>query len=178
MHKITVVLGLLILCSCEHFEQDKEVAVAQAKKDAKMVENNVSEKIVRVADNVRDSIKRTNNKIREWWITPLPSPKKHAMPTRYCYRVLQDILCYRQQMPGWENKLVGYQGHDAVPPTPTVTKLIPLRAEDPDTLPENRAAAAKPVFGAMPVAEDKTQDSEKTATSGETLPESVFSPQL
>ena len=96
LHKFFIIFSLLTLCSCDHFEQDKEEAVTQAKKDTKTVEGNVTKNSMRVADNIRDSIKRTNEHVRDWWITPLPKEVKHAMPTRYCYRVLQDILCYRQ----------------------------------------------------------------------------------
>jgi hypothetical protein len=184
LRKILIVFSLLSLCSCTHFEQDKEVVKEQAKKDAKQVEANVTKNAMRVADNVRDSVKRTNDRVRDWWITPLPSNAKQPMPTRYCYKVLQDILCYRQQMAGWENKLVAYQGADAQPPTPATMKLLPLRDDGANVLPENRAASAKPVFAEMPAevkeAKDSTNATEPVIIdpSHETLPESALSPQL
>lgn len=183
MRKILIVISMLSLCACDHFEKDKQEAVVQAKQDAKTVESNVSKNAKRVADNVRDSIKRTNEHVRDWWITPLPSTSKQPMPTRYCYRVLQDILCYRQQMAGWENKLVAYQGADALPPTPATMKPLPLRA-DGDILPEKRVESMKPVFVAMPVEVKEPQSSTPAEvpvvldSAHENLPDSVLSPQL
>ena len=183
MRKILIILSMLSLCACDHFEQDKQEAVVQAKKDADTVESNVSKNAMRVADNVRDSIKRTNEHVRDWWITPLPSTAKQPMPTRYCYRVLQDILCYRQQMAGWENKLVAYQGADAMPPTPATMKPLPLRA-DGVILPEKRVESMKPVFVAMPAETKESQSSNTIAepvildSAHENLPDSVLSPQL
>ncbi len=139
---------------------------------------------MRVADDVRDNIKRTGEHLRSWLITPLPSTEKQPMPTRYCYRVLQDILCYRQQMPGWEGKLVGYQGAVAAPPAPAVMKVMPLRADNPAELPANRAANTKPVFAEMPTDSKETKDSGTAAdavtidSGHETLPDSALSPQL
>lgn len=185
MRKIFIIFSLLALCSCDHFEQDKEVAVVQTKKDAKQVEENVDKSVTRMANNVRDSIKNTNNRLRDWWLTPLPSNAKKPIPTRYCYKVLQDILCYRQQMEGWENKLVGYQGTNAEPPTPATMKLLPLRANNVETLPANRAAKAQPVFTAIPT--DLKEANETNSSSNEpvtvdsiheTLPDPALSPQL
>lgn len=184
LRKIFIIFSVLMLCSCDHFEQDKEVAVAQAKVDAKTIEGNVTKNTMRMADNVRDSIKRTGEHMRDWWITPLPIKSKQPMPTRYCYRVLQDILCYRQQMAGWENKLVAYQGADAQPPTPATMKLLPQRTDDPSTSPANRAANTKPVFIAMP--EDMKEAKDSLGATGvvtidsthETLPDSALAPQL
>lgn len=190
MHKILIIFSLLALCSCDHFEQDKEEAVVQAKQDAKTVESNVTKNAMRVANNVRDSIKNTNEHVRDWWITPLTSNAKQPMPTRYCYRVMQDVLCYRQQMAGWENKLVAYQGEGALPPTPATMKLLPLRSDDKNALPENRAASAKPVFTSMPEETKESKDENNNNSSGnnteavtvdsshETLPDSALAPQL
>lgn len=183
MRKIFFIFSLLLLCSCDHFDQDKEVATAQIKQDAKQAEKNVDKSVTRMANNVRDSIKRTNDRLRDWWLTPLPSDAKKPVPTRYCYRILQDILCYRQQMAGWENKLVAYQGTNATPPTPATTKPLPLRADDPSNSPANRAAAVKPVFTAIPAenkeANGNTGDEPITIdASHETLADPALAPQL
>ncbi len=184
MHRVLIVFSLLLLCSCTHFEQDKEVVKEQAKKDAKQVEANVTKNSMRVADNVRDSIKRTGERMREWWITPLPNPQKHAMPTRYCYRVLQDILCYRDQMPGWENKLVAYQGEGAAPPTPATMKLMPLRADNQNSPVGKKLENLNPVFVSIPpeVKEQKNPDAPANPVAiepaYETIQDSVMSPQL
>lgn len=184
LHKIFIISSILLLCSCDHFEEDKQVVVEQVKSDARDVQGNVTKNTMRVADNVRDSIKRTGEHVRDWLITPLPSNAKQPMPTRYCYRVLQDILCYRGQMAGWENKLVGYQGADASPPVPATMKLLPLRTDDTSTLPEKRVANVKPVFASMPEdtkeIKDSTSAPETVTIDGahEILPDSVTAPQL
>ncbi len=185
MRKILMIFVLLSVCACDHYEQDQKAVVEQAKIDAKTVQGNVTHNTMRVADTVRDNVKRTGEKIREWWLTPLPSNAKQPMPTRYCYKVLQDILCYRQQMAGWENKLVGYQGANADPATPAKMKPLALRSDDKNALPDKRAENLKPVFvgAATDPKETKDENASKTAdvnidATHENLPESPLSPQL
>lgn len=183
LHKLLALIGMLALCSCDHYEEDKKAVVTQADKDAKTVQGNVSKNAMRVADNVRDSIKRTGEHVRDWWITPLPSTAKQPMPVRYCYRVLQDILCYREQMPGWENKLVAYQGAGAAPPRPATMKLLPLREDNQGNDVEKKIANMKPVFVAPPTSvKDQKNDASDNPVMvdpmHETLPDSVLSPQL
>ena len=182
---IFIIFSMLILCSCDHFDDDKEVATVQAKKDAKQVEENVDKSVTRMANNVRDSVKRTNDRLREWWLTPLPKEVKKPIPTRYCYKVLQDILCYRQQMAGWENKLVGYQGTNAEPPTPATMKLLPQRADNLEKSPANVAAKATPVFAAIPTGAKESRDSSSPSNEPitidsmhETLQDPALAPQL
>lgn len=184
MRKIAVISTLLLLGACDHFDEDSKAVSDQAKKDAKQVETNVGNNATRVANNVRDQIKRTGEHVRDWWITPLPSNAKQPMPIRYCYRVLQDILCYRNQMPGWENKLVAYQGDGAAPPTPPTMKLMPLRSDNSGPSPEKRAQSLKPIF-VSPPPEVKEQSSPATPANPttidpayETIQDSVTSPQL
>lgn len=185
LRKIFIIFSLLILCSCDHFEEDKETATVQAKKDVKQVEENVDKSVTRMANNVRDSIKRTNDRLRDWWLTPLPKDIKKTIPTRYCYKVLQDILCYREQMAGWENRLVGYQGTSAEPPTPATMKLLPQRADNPEKLPANVAAKATPVFAAIPENTKESKDSSIPTNEPvtidsmhEILPDPAIVPQL
>jgi hypothetical protein len=185
LYKVFAILSVLSLSACDHFDQDSKDATVQVKKDAKTVEGNVTKNAMRVADNVRDSVKRTGEHMRDWWITPLPSNAKQPMPVRYCYRVLQDILCYRQQMIGWENKLVAYQGDGATPPTPATMKPLPLRADNKNILPEKHVEAMKPVFSAASVLEKKSQSSIPVVEGStaidpayEIIQDSALSPQL
>jgi hypothetical protein len=182
LRKFIIIFGLFALCACDHLEQDSKDAQTQAQQDAKTVQSNVGKNVMRVANNVRDSIKMTNEHIRAWWITPLPSTEKQPTPTRYCYRVLQDILCYREQMVGWESKLVAYQGTNATPPTPPTMQALPLRAENATSPSSNKMEKAKPFFVTMPTdaKESKTNSSVPTSADGEheTLPDTPLAPQL
>ena len=141
--------------------------------------------MMRVAGDLRDNVKQTNEHIRDWLITPLPSKEKQPMPARYCYKVLQDILCYRAQVLGWENKLVGYQGKDA--PTPPAATMQPLPLRDNNVVannskPVNNVQVSKPVFVGIPTGVKEVKNTEVNATiidsAHETLPDSPLSPQL
>jgi hypothetical protein len=183
LRKLLAIISVLALCSCDHYEEDKKVVVAQANKDAKVVQANVEHNGMRVANDLRDNLKKTGEQMRKWWLTPLPSTAKQPMPVRYCYRVLQDILCYREQMPGWENKLVAYQGAGAAPPRPATMKLLPLREDNAGNDVEKKIANMKPVFvePPTPVKEQKNDASAQPIpidAAHETLPDSVLSPQL
>lgn len=184
MYKFFVLLFTLFLFACDHFDNDKEIVTTQVKKDYKNVQNNVGKSTGRMADNVRDSIKRTGNKLHEWWVEPLPDTShKNPMPPRYCYKVLQDILCYREQVVGWESKLVGYQGENAKPPSPSSTQLIPLRKveKSSESSVEKRVAGAKPILSSIPQnIKDTTNPSSSSPLidSQETLPNYPLSPQL
>ena len=182
LRRLIILSSLLALGACTHYEEDKKVVVEQAKIDAQTVQGNVTENGMRVADNVRDAVKRTGEKVREWWLTPLPHPQKQAVPNSYCYRVMQDILCYRNQMPGWESKLVAYQGTSAEPPAAAITRPLPQNGSDVSNVPANRAANAKPVFVGMPAdIKEPKADAENVTTidsSHETLPDPALAPQL
>lgn len=182
MRNFATIISLITLCSCTHIEQDKEGVARQVEQDAKVVRGNISQTAMRVANDVRDNVKQTNDQIREWFLTPLPSKEKKPMPARYCYRVLQDILCYREQVAGWEGKLVGYQGKDATPPTPVTPQPLPLVSSETTTSPTVRAASLKPVFVGLPSEVKGTKNivSETTPPNGthETIPDSPLSPQL
>jgi hypothetical protein len=48
-------------------------------------------------------------------VKPYPPPPKPGLkPVRdaYCYRVMQDIMCYHEPQPGAEARLVAYQGNE------------------------------------------------------------------
>lgn len=182
MRKIFIIIGLFALSACDHLAEDSKAVKEQAKTDAKTVQDNVTGKTMRVADNVRDSVKRTNERMRSWWLTPLPSQEKLATPTRYCYKVLQDILCYREQMVGWENKLVGYQGTNARTPNPATMQILDVQPETTENLPVNKVVNAKPVFVAPPAdtKESESQNSQQINTDAEheAFPSSPLAPQL
>lgn len=61
---------------------------------------------------------------------PVPKP----LPPSYCYKVYQDIMCYREPIPGAERRLVGWQGDNVVegvavtPPEPVVA--VPPSAQE------------------------------------------------
>ncbi len=185
MRVVLIVLSLFFVYSCTHYEQDKKIVVEQAKKDSQTVKDNVTRNAVRIANNVRDGVKMTNERVRQWWLTPLPSTDKQLTPTSYCYKVLQDILCYREQMLGWENRLVGYQGANADPAIPAQMRSLALREENKSALPEKKVADLKPVFVSTPVdpKESKTTDPNATNninidSASENIADSPLSPQL
>ena len=139
----------------------------------------------RVATNVRDNVRHNSKKLKEWWFyDPDKGKHKQAIATSYCYSVLQDIVCYRQPMPGWEHKLVGYQGTGALPPPTATTEPLPTLAQNAAKLPENRLTTTKPVFKEMPAELEKEKKDTGdltmpvTDSAQEILPDPNNSPQL
>lgn len=136
-----------------------------------------------LANDTKDSIYETSYQIKDWAMTP-PAPPKPPLEVAdtYCYRVLQDILCHRQPMPGWEDRLVGYQGTHATSPTPAQMELLAKRKDDPSILPANRVANAKPVFTSLPPLPKETEKSTESApavdSSHEILPDPALAPEL
>lgn len=176
----------LLLAGCETNQQDKEAIKAQAEADVQTAQGNATRHVTRVANNVRDQTKKTAMKLREWWLTPLPSQEPTPVPPSYCYRVMQDINCYRAPMPGRETQLVGYQGDGAVPPDVVQTKPLPvsrIQKQIASSSGASRIASAKPVFVSIPTQpkEDKSQQQQLDATpqvGSEPLPDPAHSPQL
>jgi hypothetical protein len=183
MRQLFVIPAILLLAACDHYEADKAAAVAQVEEDAGHIADNSEKNAMRVADNVRDSIKRTGERVRKWWITPLPEQKKQPVRASYCYHALQDILCYRQPMPGWEHRLVGYQGTGAAPPPVAMMQPLPVRKIDESQLPRNRVTDAKPIFVEMPtdvkdMEKEQLPDEETLPAVHERLPDPTLAPQL
>lgn len=187
------VIFLLSACTEQAAKDDASAVSSQVKEDAlyiadetkegaAQIAENVGDKTARVASNVRDSLKRTGHKLRKWWLTPLPEdPAPRAVAASYCYHVLQDIVCYRQPMPGWEHRLAGYQGTNAEPPPPAMMKVLPLRTANPTKAVENRIANAKPVFVGVPPDEKKSDAEEQPLSvdpANEHLPDPALAPQL
>ena len=142
----------------------------------------------RVADNMRDNVRHNARKAKEWWFyDPQKEAGNRAVPSSYCYSVLQDIVCYRQPMPGWESRLVGYQGTGATPPVPAVTKPLPKLTTDDSRQPAKRIANAKPTFSEIPQDMKKEKPEEldgqltqpaATDAAQEILPDPTMAPQL
>lgn len=137
------------------------------------------------ANDLRDNIHVTSDRIEKWATTPPPGPgPRHAIAPSYCYHVLQDILCYRQPMPGWEHRLAGYQGTGAPAPPPAMMEPLAMR-DSTKTAPQaaSKVASAQPVFVNMPTgiaAAEKEPESPEQAVdpSHEQLPDPALAPQL
>lgn len=162
--------------------EDYTVIKQEVETDTLMARDNVAGRANRIANNMRDGIKRTAHKLREWWLVPLPEEAGPTpVPHSYCYKALQDVMCYRSPMPGWEHRLVGYQGTGAPPPPLATTRALPQRNVDSAKQAENRVASAKPVFVNLPPEEKKTEStSEPVAVDSthENLPDPTLAPQL
>jgi hypothetical protein len=142
----------------------------------------------RTVDNVRDNVRYSSRKMKEWWFyDPNKPEQKQMVGLSYCYRALQDVLCYRQPVPGWEYRLVGYQGTGATPPPPSITQPLPKIAMQADNPAASRVASSQPVFKAMPqdapeekkdVAEGEEGAEVQTPSAQELLPDPALAPQL
>lgn len=136
--------------------QTKGVEEIQAEDVAKGVRDAVPPRAKstahKVADKVRDNVRATSRHVKKWWFYDPEKEVKVARdtPNSYCYRTGTDVLCYRQPMPGWERRLVGYQGTYATAPSPVAMQLLPTNGNDTGQSPESRVANAKPVFTEMP----------------------------
>jgi hypothetical protein len=184
-HFLLLSSALLLLSACETNQQDKEAIKEQAKADAKVLQGRAEQSATRVANQVRDQVKKTSMLARKWWLTPLDNPPPTPVPPSYCYQVMQDIVCYRDAMPGMSHKLVGYQGDNTQPPPVAQTKALPALRIPKQTIGAAgaaRVANAKPVFVKIPtpVKEDKSQKQPGTAPElgSEPLPDPTHSPQL
>ncbi len=168
----------------EQIKADAGYVADETSANAEIVGGNVERAGSRIADNVRDQVKKTNRKVRDWWLTPLKEPQPKVVSNSYCYRVMQDILCYREPMPGWEQRLVAYQGTHAEPPPVAMTKPLPTVKVDPAKTTAYRVNNAKPVFVSLPTEDQKKQETVDGVSvldeSRETLPNpaSVRVPQL
>ena len=179
-----LIITVLLLSGCSHLRSDSSAVSDQAKSDAGQVATNASGGIVAVATQLRDNIKVTGEQFRSWLITPPPGKAPdHAIATSYCYHSLTDVLCYRQPIPGWENRLIAYQGTNATPPPLAQTEPLQKHAVDASILTENKVASAKPVFKELPPApkeEDASPDGQPPLVdpTHEQLPNPGHSPQL
>jgi hypothetical protein len=140
----------------------------------------------RIANHIRDNVHATGRHLKDWWTyDPNAKVAVKTVPSSYCYRTQGDVLCYRAPMPGWEHRLVGYQGTFAEAPSPVLMQPLPGQSIDAAMLPANRVANAKPVFTEMPpeareeAPKDPTQLLEANPENvQETIPDPTVSPQL
>lgn len=134
----------------------------------------------RVATHVRDSVKTGGRKLKDWWNQPPAAPAKpREVASAYCYRAQTDVMCYRSPMPGWEARLVGYQGTHAAKPPSVVTQPLPVYSDIGGQSPQTRVEAAKPVFTAPPT--EAKPDSALAGGEGgvrEPIADPAISPQL
>lgn len=105
--------------------------------------------VTRVADHVRNNAHATGKHLKDWWLYK-PNEGSQTIPSSYCYKAQGDVMCYRSPMPGWEHRLVGYQGTFADAPPAPMMQPLPASGVDQQKLPANRIAATKPVFVEMP----------------------------
>lgn len=198
-----IVLGLLSLLSAcatdsetaqdvsnkvnETYYDAKDTAHLVARSAGIVAERNASEAVAHTY-NLEQSIKanfyHNVDRIADWIRPDVPKPPQ-PVAASYCYSALQDILCYRAPMPGWEHRLIAYQGTGAPPPVPSTMKLLPVHVVDNTMLPETRAANAKPVFAKPPeeLKTEKTEESTSVNTGAvdathEQLPDPALAPQL
>lgn len=144
MRKILSSIMVLALAACS------EPATATGEEEWKTVPPKAENTAGRVADLVRDNVKATVQHVKEWWNEdPYAKKPPHTVESTYCYQSLSDVLCYNQPMPGWEGRLVGYQGTFAEPPPPVVTEPLPVVSAEHKNAAE-RVASVEPVFTAMP----------------------------
>lgn len=150
-------------------------------------ENTIPPKVenfgIRVADLARDNVQASLRHFKNWWDEgALEHAPPNPVPPSYCYRAQGDVMCYGQLMPGWEHRLVGYQGTDAAPPPPVVTELLPTQASGERTQTAGRISAAAPVFQEIPevMKEAPKTDIEPEAPENvhETIADPTLSPQL
>lgn len=95
------------------------------------------------------AIYETKERIRDL-VTYRPKSKAlKPVPPSYCYRVMQDILCYRDPQPGAESRLVAYQGTEEVAPEPEPKKLELITKLEEWT---EKATSALPPYESRPPA--------------------------
>lgn len=162
--------------------EDYTVIKQNVESDTLLARDNMAARANRMANNARDGIKQTVNKLRDWWLTPLAESQPTPIPSSYCYKALQDVLCYRQPMPGWEHRLVGYQGTAAAPPPVATMQTLPHRTVDGIQQAQNRIENTKPVFVEMPPEVDTDKPASEQSLvpdpAHQTLPNPTQVPQL
>lgn len=136
----------------------------------------------RLATDLRDNVYNTSERLQKWVLTKPEKPQPKPVAASYCYNVYQDILCYRSPMPGWENRLAGYQGTNALPPMPAQMEPLPIHTADTSKIPTKRIADAKPVYVKIPEAPKPAVAAEGGVviqdSAHEQLPNPAITPQL
>ena len=65
----------------------------------------------RVGNTMQREAELSRDKFRNYFdMTPRAKPRQKAIPSRYCYRFMTDIVCYEDPLPSkYDSRLVGYQ---------------------------------------------------------------------
>lgn len=148
-----VLLALILpLSACDHYDDDRRSVASGVKSDGAQMLQNIEHNVVTAATMARNNLKESGEDLHKWLVEPPPAERQpQAIASSYCYRTYQDVLCYRAPMPGWENRLVGYQGTYAKAPPLAVMEPLPVSV---DTKPSARPAVT-PVFASLPKQEEK-----------------------
>lgn len=178
-------IALLPLAACETNPQDAEAIKGQVKQDAEVLQTRATQSGVRVANDLRDNIKNTSMMMRKWWLTLPAPPTPTPVPPSYCYQVFQDIVCYRDPMPGQTHKLVGYQGENTAPPPvaqTTTLPMSPIQKLNPGATAAARVEHSKPIFVGIPTTPKESKivkgENGELPAGSEPLPDPSLSPQL
>ncbi|MDE3015497.1 MAG: hypothetical protein KGI29_01035 [Pseudomonadota bacterium] len=178
-----VVQGAAIYGAASAVSDPPPDASTAVKNVAKDVQSNTAEALNHVNNlgtAAKEGIYHGMDSFADWMRPPPPPPPPKVIASSYCYRTYQDILCYRQPMPGWEYRLVGYQGTYAAPPPPAFMQPLPVQAAMANSS-SARVADAKPVFTDMPPPENEVTKPDDTGTADPThemLPNPALVPQL
>ncbi len=96
---------------------------------------------------------------------PVVAKKAPSVPPRYCYRSMQDVICYNKPLVGQEERLLAYQDKNSVgyvidPPKEPVAKKEVEKpvGESKKAVPDVTAEKA-PAPAATPAATEKPKDS-------------------
>lgn len=68
----------------------------------------------RAAKNASEAMNNVSHKMRELVTYKPPVKRYHPVHERYCYRVMQDVLCYREPRPDLGSTFIAYQGNAEV----------------------------------------------------------------
>lgn len=77
-----------------------------------------------------------------------PDPSIAAVPYIFCYKVMQDVICYDEPQPGREAQLVGWQGRPApeyVITDRTPVSSTPVTLSKPSTPARNSGGKLEPL---------------------------------
>ncbi len=100
----------------------------------------------RMGADAVDSAQDLSDKLKAIFAYEPREKGEKPVSERYCYRVMQDIMCYADAIPGAEARLVGYQGNVEV----RTPRVKPRPALPPVDVPNNPAGPTGADQAAMP----------------------------
>lgn len=103
----------------------------------------VRETIDKINDDSKLNTILTQERLRDIF-SYNPRRPLRPVPHSYCYQVMQDIMCYDQQIPGAEYRLVGWQGTGGAE-TPVIRPLSPTEKVTLSRTPVAGGARLKPL---------------------------------